>query len=680
MLPARRLATFLMRALVIAFCADGVFAHQSDFPVLAPPQTGDSQTASSVHPDSRLRRLPAVEEARAVPESIHAQNGPEAVPRELERLPLVEEDVDAPAGALTPAEGPTLAAAAPPTRIVPDTVMPPPSPDDSPSPSDLPASPRAASPMDGSIPPGFVPWWQAGAVRPLRAAPVQTPVDINSLIVDTLRYSARVRAISDNAIVAETAITRAAAAFDVTSFMESKFVRTSIPTGSTLEAGFNVPRLREEDWFYRGGLRKRNSYGGRVEMAQQIGIRDSNSQFFYPYNQGNSRLVLSYNQPLLSGAGKAYNSSLIVLANLDTRVALDRTAAELQDQLLEVIESHWDLYIQRSLLLQRQAHLERAETILVRLEKRQDVDSLASQIARARAAVAARRTSLIRAGSEIRNAESRLRAIVNSPDMLNNRASELIPAQTPTTVLLPIELHDAFLTALENRTEIDAATQEIEAARVRLNVAKNELLPVLDVVLESYLSGLRGDYNIGQSWIDQFSVGEPSYTAGLMFEMPLDRRAAKANQQRRQAELRQLTSKFQATVETLNSEVEVAVREVDTTFREMQARFVQMMAAQSDMDYLQRRWESLPGDDRAASFLLEDLLDSQDRLAFAESAFVEAQVAYTISLTRLNRATGLLLKHEQVELVRESDACAPVIRFEKQGTPTPRREPLPAPR
>jgi len=167
--------------------------------------------------------------------------------------------------------------------------------------------------------------------QPLRESPQTIPVQINTLVVDTLRHSARVRALSDNAVIAETAITRAAAGFDTTTFMETKFVRGSNPTGNTLEAGFNVPRLREEDWYARGGVRRRNEYGGKVELSQQIGLRDSNSQFFFPGNQGNARLVLSYNQPLLNGAGQCYNTSLVVLANLDTRVALDKTAADLQD-------------------------------------------------------------------------------------------------------------------------------------------------------------------------------------------------------------------------------------------------------------------------------------------------------------------------------------------------------------
>ncbi len=524
---------------------------------------------------------------------------------------------------------------------------------------------RTVQGPERSIPPEFIPWWQPAALKPLRMSPTGIPVDINSLIIDTLRHSAQVRAISDNAVIAQFSITRADAEFDVHAFLESRFERTSVPTGSTLDAGTNVPRLREENWFYSTGLRRKNPFGGQLEVAQQFGRKDSSSEFFFPGNQGNSRLTLNYNQPLLNGAGRAYNNSLILLANIDTRIESNRSAVELQDHLLAVTETMWELYQQRTVLLQKRRHLDRAQVILTRLEKRREIDSLNSQIARAGAAVSRRRVELIRAATAIRNAEARLRALVNAPSMLANRRSELVPTQPPTRDVFHVELTDAVLTALENRPEIQLVTEEIEAARVRMNVAKNELLPVLDVVLETYVSGLRGDYDIGGSLLDQFRLGEPSYSVGLIFEAPLNRRSAKANYQRRQIELRQLSSRLQVAIETLHADVEVAVREVETAYREMQANYTSMVAAEIDVSYLQRRWEELPGDDRAASFLLADLLDSQDRLVQEEFGFARAQVVYTVSLTRLNRATGTLLKHEQIELVKASIEYLPTILFEK---------------
>jgi outer membrane protein TolC len=139
--------------------------------------------------------------------------------------------------------------------------------------------------------------------------------------------------------------------------------------------------------------------------------------------------------------------------------------------------------------------------------------------------------------------------------------------------------------------------------------------------------------------------------------------------------LRQLSARLEAVVESLSAEVEISVRDVETAYREVHGRYEAMTAAILDVQYFQRRWELLPGDDRAASFLLEDLLDAQDRLALAEHAFVRAQVEYTVNLTRLNRATGILLKHEQIHLLRGDDGCLPVIRFEKPAPQSP--PPLP---
>ena len=80
---------------------------------------------------------------------------------------------------------------------------------------------------------------------------------------------------------------------------------------------------------------------------------------------------------------------------------------------------------------------------------------------------------------------------------------------------------------------------------------------------------------------------------------------------------------------------------------------------------------------RAASFLLADLLDAQDRLVLEEFGFARAQVDYTLSLTRLNRATGVLLRHEQIELVRACVEFLPTILFEKSGV-VPETLPPPA--
>ena len=449
------------------------------------------------------------------------------------------------------------------------------------------------------LPTGFTPWWNQAVMKRLGEFPDAHPIDLDALIVSALACSPRVRAISEDVLIQETSILEAQATFDVHAFMDSKFYRKSEPIGNLLETG-GPPRLREGDWGYSAGLRKRTPLGGSWEFSQQVGMHDSNSRFFAPEQQGNARLSLSFNQPLLNGFGKTYNTSLIVLADIDTTVAMDQMYAALQNQLIHIAQAYWELYLQRSVLIQKHRHLERAKLILDELRRRRDIDALESQILRAQAAVAAREAELVRSATGIRNTEAKIRALTNSPELLATPQTELIPLDQPATIPLNASLRDALVTALQYRPEIDAASQEIRAASVRLDMSRNELLPALDLVLETYVMGLDRDYDLGQAMADQFHVGEPSYTAGLVFEVPLHRRAAKARLQRRQLQLRQLTAQFDETVQTLMADVEIAVREVTATYQEMIGKYRAMVAAQAEVDYSTRRWELLSGEDRSA--------------------------------------------------------------------------------
>jgi hypothetical protein len=135
------------------------------------------------------------------------------------------------------------------------------------------------------------------------------------------------------------------------------------------------------------------------------------------------------------------------------------------------------------------------------------------------------------------------------------------------------------------------------------------------------------------------------------------------------------------TTETLSAEVEVAVREVITSFREMHARFKAMEAAARDVAYIERRWKLLPGSDEGAVLLLEDLLNSQERLVDEEYAFLRAQVDYSLSMIEWRRAIGTLLQYEELAPMRTTEGCLPRLEVSKQcpHVPYPTPEALPPP-
>jgi outer membrane protein TolC len=481
-----------------------------------------------------------------------------------------------------------------------------------------------------------------------------------------LLYSPKVRAISDIPLIRELEIAEAQARFDVTAFWDTKFDGISDPVGNELTTG-GPPRLREDIWDGAAGLRKRMTYGGDLELAQKVGYHTSNSVFFVPQEQGNARLTFSFTQPLLNGAGKTYNCGRVVLAQIDSEIAWDQLAVQLRDHLLEVARSYWRLYAERSIFVQRQRHLDRARRILDHLEARRSVDALDSQVLKGQAAVATREMELLRARTAIRNAESRIRALVNDPELKAVRDGELVPLQAPHVMLIDIPLGDALCTALHHRPELDEAARRVRAAQVRLDLSTNELRPVLNVVAEAYVAGLAGSGDIGQAFADQFGVGEPGYTLGLVGEIPLGNRAARARHWRRQLEVRRLANELQSTTELLLAEVEIAVREVNATAREVDSARAALRATQGDVAYIDERWRMLPGDDQAASFLLQDLLDAQDRMADAERALVTTQVGYTLAHCALKRAMGTLLDCEQISVHRVHDCDSPRLIFSKTG-------------
>jgi outer membrane protein TolC len=309
-----------------------------------------------------------------------------------------------------------------------------------------------------------------------------------------------------------------------------------------------------------------------------------------------------------------------------------------------VAEAYWKLYRARAEFFQRQKLLAAAQQVRTTLEGRNQVDTIPRQILRARAALARAESRMQRAVTDIRNAESQLRLLVNDPAMLNSGPIELTPSEAPAAMPSPAGLRDSLQTALVNRPDISRAIREMRASSVRIGVSKSELLPKLDFIVSSYVAGLESRTQIADSIGNQFTDGRPGYTVGLEFEVPVGNRAARARLEQRQWELKRSISAFRVTVETAMTEVEIASREVDTAYREMLGRYQAMLAAENEVSYLQDRFEVLPIVEDSSILLLEDLLGGYERLADEESALVVAQTNYALSIIQLRQATGTLLR------------------------------------
>lgn len=508
-----------------------------------------------------------------------------------------------------------------------------------------PAVPQGdASEQEPSVaPPPTSAWWEHHLADPQRPEAKLQAIRAEDLIRRALLHSDHVLAVSEGPRIREQGILNAVADFDLNVFFDTRWDDTSDPVGNTLTTG-GPDRFTDNHWQAKAGMRQKTWSGGTLEAAQELGLQDTNSLFFIPDQQAATRVTLSFNQPLLKRGGREYNESLILIAEIQTSIAEHELVRELQDHAYDVVEAYWDLYLQRALVLQRRRAHQQAIDIMAELQSRRELDSLRSQIARARAAVAIRRAALQRAQLGVRTSQARIVSLTNDPTWRGQPALELTPLEAPAAAgSAAIDLPSAFQNALHFRPEVAETMERVREAQVRLGMSKNELLPTLDFVLEAYVAGLDGDYDVANSFRNQFNDGAPSYGAGLIFEVPIGNRAAKADFERRNRELSQLIHELNAVFSQVSLEVEVAVADVEAAKQEMQGRFEALIATDEEVRYLHDRWRLLPGEDRAVSFVLEELLDAQDRQMEAEAAFVRAQVDYTLSHYRLRRAIGSLL-------------------------------------
>ena len=496
---------------------------------------------------------------------------------------------------------------------------------------------------DATIPEGYQPWWSRDVRERVRPSPEVLPLNLEGLVLNSLAHSSRMRSLNGARLIALADLDDVKAAFDWRAFMESRYVDTSEPVGSVLTTG-RPGRYRDHDWNYTAGMRQKNSLGGRFELSQRIGYRANNSSFLNPADQGSGRLAMSYSQPLTRGAGRNYNCRYIVLARGDAGTAEKEFVRLAQAHVFQLAQAYWQLYLARAVLLQKRRLHRQAREIYDELESRQEIDAIPTQVLQARAAVAKRRAEILRSAAGVENLEAQIRALVGDPRLARSSDLELIPHQSPGMKTDDVGMKQSLRQALLHRPEIYQAINDISAAHVRLAISSNELMPALDMILETYLSGLEGHSDLSRAYANQFSEGEPSYTLALQLELPLYNRAAKARHRRQQIELQVSMNDLATTVESVLTEVEVAVREVWTLRREMGYNYQALVAKQAEVAHLQARWALLPGDGNVASVLLEQLLESQEGTADAEFALASSLVEYDLALVALKRAEGTLLR------------------------------------
>ena len=497
-------------------------------------------------------------------------------------------------------------------------------------------------------------WWDQHVTNQMRSVqPLET--DIHTLLYLAVQHSNNIKIAKRDPLIRETAIQEADSSFDWVRFLDATYNDTSQPIGNSLTAGGTATQFDDQTFVGRGGFRRLTRYGGLLDISQQFGWQDNNSIFLVPDQQATSQFTVSYTHPLLRGRGAAFNNSLVFLASIDSEVAEHEFLATLQDELLEITRSYWALYLERATLAQQMRLFLRTQEVYQTLKARQGVDVQGTQLIVASSALELRRADLIRARTAVTNAETRLRGLINAPELANTDVSEVVPAEIPSIQFYPVELQTEIQSAVQNRPEIAAAIRQVKSGSTRLGVSQHELLPALNLVTQGFLNGLRGDSDFGNAFTDQFDTGRPSYSVGLQYELPVGNRLARARLCRRKHELAQLQDEYARALTTVQTEVDIAVRELNTSYLEIGAKSRALGAAEAEAETIKQRWLRMVDGSGTSGLNLESLIAAQERVTEAEREYVSSILTYNLSMVNLKRTNGTLLGAENVNVVKSCD-------------------------
>jgi outer membrane protein TolC len=354
-----------------------------------------------------------------------------------------------------------------------------------------------------------------------------------------------------------------------------------------------------------------------------------------------SQFRIRFSQELLRDRGRSVAESEVLIANLMTESQDAASTAQITNVLLEVSDTYWKLYQARGRLAVHAHLLQAAKRILAEMETRQELDVEESLIAQATAAVFNRHRDFALAQAEVRRMQDAMQRLMND-ERLDSNFVELVTSEPAVVTPIAEDPQGALAIAFQHREEIRSALQNIEIAQIDRQVATNQVLPQLTLILEAQFTGV--DSIAMAPPVGSSPTDDSVYGGWLNFEYPLNNRQRKSAQRRAELTFLRQQSQFEDVVEQVSLDVKGALRTLTGNGQAIELARLSVEQSLKELAYRETRRNLAPRRNALASVTLDQLLRAQRRLGEAQIAYVESVVRYNQALMQLRRATGQLVE------------------------------------
>ena len=445
--------------------------------------------------------------------------------------------------------------------------------------------------------------------------------------------------------IAESQVIAAEAAFDSVLYSSVDWGKLDTPQPSGVVPGLSGD-VRDETLSIAAGVRRNLYSGGQLTVETALTREERQPSVFGTPSFYDADVLVSLSQPLLRGFGRDISEANITLAENARESETQRLRQRLLELALDVEAAYWDLVFAQQTLLIRQRLLERTIADRDDLVARRGFDVSPVRITEANSFVELRRADVIRSRQEVRSASDRLKRLINAPDLAVADETLLLPVDEPVEAPISFSLLEAVTTALGVRPELQSALIAINDASVRQRVADNARLPLLNVAATVGINGLDEDSG-GEAYEHLSDLDYIDYLISGQFELPIGNRAAEALFTQRRLERRQAVLNYQRLAQDRVLAIKDALRNVLTSYQLIGATRAARRAAADSLRAIEE--QEAAGVALTPEFLLDLKLQTQERLANAETQEIEAITGYNTAIAAFYEAVGTLLKRNGID-------------------------------
>jgi len=443
----------------------------------------------------------------------------------------------------------------------------------------------------------------------------------------------------------ETRVTEAEGRFDPTLQLSS-----TVATGNSFQQQlgglFGNNSIESTQITNQIGIRQLLQSGGEATLQYRVvAFQDSTRVFNNPAYL--SEVSLQLTQPLLRDFGNEINRARIVINRNNQHVSILEFRTELERQIQEMEQVYWQLVQAQKEVEIYQLLLQRTVDTAILLSIRKDQDVTAEQLSQANAEVETRRSQLIRSLARVADFSDQLKRFINDPSLPVAGPALLLPSTTPVLTQVIFDPTDSIRTGLLNRAELGQQQLRVDNALVALGVAKNNLLPRLDLVFSGALQGSDDEFGDALSNTPDWNDQNFNASLGFQFEIPLGNRVARAILRRAQLQQQQAIDQFSGAVLQVSLDVKQGLREVETTYKEIARATAARLAQERALEAIQVREDQ--GEPLTPQFV-DRKLRAQAAVADAQLSEARSISAYNVALSQLERAKGTLLRYNNIVL------------------------------